>query len=139
MQTFEQIEARIDVLAQSPGDAVAAAGELVQLGEDVFAHWLIGRGEVPTRDSREGFRLLALQRQGCKGEPSFNACRETARELAYAYNLISQAPDDADAAKRVKLAAMVAKHLCLFVSGKMQVAELGEFCCSSRPLRAQGG
>ncbi len=139
MQTFEQIEARIDALAQSPGDAVAAAGELVQLGEDVFAHWLIGRGEVPTQDSREGFRLLALQRQGCKGEPSFNACRETARELAYAYNLIRQAPDDADAAKRVKLAAMVAKHLCLFVSGKMQVAELGEFCCSSRPLRAHGG
>lgn len=139
MQTFEQIEARIDVLAQGQGDAVAAAGELVQLGEDVFAQWLIARGEVPTQDSKEGFRLLALQRQGCKGEASFNACRETARELAYAYNLISQAPDGADASKRVKLAAMVAKHLCLFVSGKMQVAELGEFCCSSRPLRAHGG
>jgi len=30
---------------------------------------------------------------------------------------------------------MVANHLFLFVAGKMQVAELGDFCCASRPLR----
>ena len=126
-------------MAEGQGDPIAAAGELVRLGEEVLEHWVVARGELPTQDSREGFRLLALQRQGCKGEPSFNACRETARELAYAYNLISGAPDDAGVPKRVKLAGMVAKHLCLFVSGKMQVAELGEFCCSSRPLRAHGG
>jgi len=35
--------------------------------------------------------------------------------------------------------AMIAMHLYLFVSGKLQSAELGEFCCSSRPLRATGG
>jgi hypothetical protein len=34
------------------------------------------------------------------------------------------------------MAAMVANHLYLFVSGKMQVAELGDFCCSSKPLHA---
>jgi hypothetical protein len=29
---------------------------------------------------------------------------------------------------------MVAKHLALFVGGKLETAGLGEFCCSSRPL-----
>jgi len=31
---------------------------------------------------------------------------------------------------------MVSKHLFLFISGKMQVAELGDFCCSSKPVRS---
>jgi hypothetical protein len=31
----------------------------------------------------------------------------------------------------------VAKHLYLFVSGKMETQKLGEFCCSSRPLRSE--
>jgi hypothetical protein len=30
---------------------------------------------------------------------------------------------------------MVARHLALFVGGKLEVAGLGEFCCASRPLR----
>ncbi len=91
------------------------------------------------RSRRKDFRLLALHRQGAKGDPSFNACRETARELAYHYNLITLEPDHPDTPKRVMPAAMVARHLCLFISGKMEVAGLGEFCCSSRPLRAAGG
>ena len=33
--------------------------------------------------------------------------------------------------------ALLAKHLALFVSGKMQVEGLGEFCCASRPLRQE--
>jgi hypothetical protein len=33
--------------------------------------------------------------------------------------------------------AMLVRHLALFVSGKMQVERLGEFCCASRPLRAE--
>ena len=31
--------------------------------------------------------------------------------------------------------ALVANHLYLFISGKMETEALGEFCCSSRPLR----
>lgn len=38
-------------------------------------------------------------------------------------------------ARRVRLAAMVARHLALFIDGKLEVAGLGEFCCSARPLR----
>ena len=34
--------------------------------------------------------------------------------------------------------ALVAKHLCLFVAGKLQVAGLGEFCCAAKPMRAGG-
>jgi hypothetical protein len=33
--------------------------------------------------------------------------------------------------------AMLAKHLALFVGGKMQAEGLGEFCCASRPLRQE--
>lgn len=135
---FDAIEVRIDALAASPGHAAETARELIALGEEVLEHWVKARGEEPVREEREGFRLIALHRQGARGEPSFNACRETVRELAYHYNLITLDPGHADAGKRVRLAAMVAKHLCLFVSGKMQVAGLGEFCCSSRPLRSDG-
>lgn len=129
------IEDRIDELAAGTIAPQAAASELLRLGEVVLEHWLIAHDKVPTEEEREGFRLLALHRQGAKGEPSFNACRETCRELAYHYNLINSEPDHAEVAARVRLAALVAKHLCLFVSGKLQVAGLGEFCCAAKPLR----
>ena len=32
--------------------------------------------------------------------------------------------------------AMVVRLLYLFVTGKMQTAEMDEFCCSSHPLHA---
>jgi hypothetical protein len=133
-----QIEARIDEIGARAGDPETDVLELVSLGEKVVEHWLLARGEAPTSEQKEGFRLLALHRQGAKGEPSFNACRETCRELAYHYNLIMLEPKNPDRKRRVRLAAMIAKHLCLFVSGKMQVAGLGEFCCSARPLRTGG-
>jgi len=112
-----------------------SAEELLAVGEEVLEQWVCARGSVPTRETREGFRLLALHRQGASGEPSFNACRETCRELVYHYNLITLDPEHADAARRVRMMALVANHLFLFVSGKMQVQGLGEFCCASRPLR----
>ena len=31
--------------------------------------------------------------------------------------------------------ALVANHLFLFISGKMENEELGDFCCASKPLR----
>ena len=136
---LEAIEARIDAITDGAGgDAQALAGELMRLGEAVLEHWIVAHGQQPTRDSREGFRLLALHRQGAKGEPSFNAARETCRELAYHYNLIAAEPGHADTPKRLRLAALVAKHLVLFVAGKLQVEGLGEFCCAAKPLRQDG-
>ena len=118
------------------GDSATAAAErLLELGEEVLEHWILARGLEPTDETREGFRLLSLHRQGVKGEPSFNACRETCRELVYHYNLISMDPSHADVAKRAEMMRHVALHLYLFVSGKMQVAGLGDFCCASKPLR----
>ena len=76
--------------------AAGAAAELLRLGEIVLEHWLAAHGKTPTMEQREGFRLLALHRQGAKGEPSFNACRETCRELVYHYNLIMSEPDHPD-------------------------------------------
>lgn len=134
---FAAIEMRIDAIASGtePDAAPRAVGELLQLGEDILGIWVRARGQEPTCDTKEGFRLLALHRQGARGEPSFNACRETARELVYHYNLVLSEPAHQEICRRLQLAAMVAKHLCLFVSGKMQVACLGEFCCAAKPLR----
>ena len=111
------------------------ADAALALSEEVLEHWVAGRGLPPTDEKREGFRLLALHRQGAQGEPSFNACRETCRELAYHVNLLIMEPDHPDTARRRRMIAHLAMHLFLFINGKMAEHEIGEFCCSSRPLR----
>ena len=131
--------ADIEVAAQdaaASADEKAGAAQLLKLGEEVLEHWIRARGDEPTNETREGFRILALHRQGTKGDPSFNACRETCREVAYHYNLIKLQPDAAEITDRLQMMGMVSNHLFLFISGKMQVAQLGDFCCSSRPIRA---
>jgi hypothetical protein len=121
-----------------PGEtAAAAASELLAIGEEVLEHWVVARGLEPTHGTREGFRLLALHRQGCTDDPTFNACRETCRELVYHYNLVTLDPQHAAVAQRGRMMTLVANHLFLFVAGKMQVAALGDFCCASRPLRQE--
>lgn len=140
MSTFAEIETRIDEIAVSasvsePAGLAPLVQDLLRLGETVLEHWIIARGEIPTHATKEGFRLLALHRQGAKGDPSFNACRETARELVYHFNLVTQEPSHPDTARRIRLAAMVAKHLALFVGGKLEVAGLGDFCCAAKPIR----
>ena len=129
---IEQTIATIDVEA----DPQAAAGELLKLSEEVLEHWVTAHGHEPTDDKREGFRLLALHRLGTKGDPSFNACRETCREIAYHYNLVTMQPGHTETTHRAEMLRMVSNHLYLFVSGKLQVAELGEFCCSAKPIRS---
>ena len=111
------------------------AERLLQLGEGVLEGWLRARGLEPTTAEHEGFRLLALHRQGARGDPSFNACRETCRELVYHYNLVTGDDGHPQLDHRLEMMRLVAMHLFLFVSGKMQVNQLGEFCCASKPLR----
>jgi hypothetical protein len=130
------IESALDAFAAVP-EAPAAAQRLLGLAEEVLENWIAARGETPTAGTSEGFRLLALHRQGARGVPSFNACRETCREIAYHYNLLRAEPDHELSARRQLMMAMLARHLALFVSGKMQVEGLGEFCCASRPLRQE--
>jgi hypothetical protein len=125
---------RLEQLVAAPA-VPKNAPELLALGEEVLEHWVRARNKEPTREEREGFRLLALHRQGADKDPSFNACRETCRELAYHYNLLTQQPEHPDAQQRARMMALVANHLYLFVSGKMESEQLGEFCCSSRPVR----
>jgi len=138
MRPLADIESAIEAAAAA-ADAESGARQLLGLGEEVLEHWVAVRGDTPTDAEREGFRLLALHRQGTKGDPSFNACRETCREIAYHYNLITMHPDAANIADRLQMMKMITTHLYLFVSGKMQVAGLGEFCCSSRPIRLAAG
>jgi hypothetical protein len=134
LRPLADIESAIEAAGGNP-DPQAGASDLLALAEEVLEHWITAKGGVPTNDEREGFRLLALHRQGAKGDPSFNACRETCREVAYHYNLIKLEPDAAEITNRLQMMMMVSSHLYLFISGKMQVAQLGDFCCSSRPIR----
>ena len=134
MRTLAELESVFDEPASADG-AELMAKRLLRASEEVIEHWVTARGEEPTQDEREGFRLLALHRQGAKGDPSFNACRETCREVAYHYNLVTMQPEHADITNRLAMMSLVSKHLYLFISGKLQVAGLGEFCCSSRPIR----
>jgi len=115
----------------SPSDA----RDLLALGEQSLEQWVIARGKQPTSDEREGFRLLALHRQGAEKEPSFNACRETCRELVYHYNLLTLQPDHPESDQRARMMGWVTRHLYLFISGKMETEQLGEFCCASKPVR----
>jgi hypothetical protein len=110
---------------------------LLQRAEAVLETWIRARGEEPTQETVEGFRLLALHRQGCKGVPSFNACRETCREVAYHFNVLSPSLDNKDSRQKLQMMEMLVRHLELFVEGKLEVEGLGEFCCSSRPLRLE--
>ena len=135
MRRLAELEAVFDA-PPSASDFQAAAEDLLRASEEVLEHWITARGEIPTRDEREGFRLLALHRQGAKGDPSFNACRETCREVAYHYNLVTMQPEHSDITNRLCMMGLVSKHLYLFISGKLQVAGLGEFCCSSKPIRS---
>jgi hypothetical protein len=138
MRALADIELAIEAVNGETG-AEAGAKALLALSEEVLGHWITARGDVPTDDEREGFRLLALHRQGTKGDPSFNACRETCREIAYHYNLITMRNSDTAITDRLTMMKMISSHLYLFVSGKLQVAGLGEFCCSSRPIRLASG
>ena len=137
---LDEIEARIDALAAESDEALRAAAleradELLAVGEAILETWLTAHGETPTLATAEGFRLLELHRRSARGDPSFNACRETCRELVYHHNLVRLDPAHPDTARRLRLGAMVARHLVLFIGGKLEVAGLGEFCCSARPLR----
>jgi hypothetical protein len=132
MRTLADIGTALEsVTTQDP----LAAETLLALGEEVLEFWIVAKGEAPGDATREGFRLLALHRQGAKDDPSFNACRETCRELAWHYNLVTMQRDDVETTNRLQMMKMILRHLYLFVSGKMRVSGLGEFCCSSRPIR----
>ena len=115
--------------------AAALADEFLDAGEAIVETWLDAKDAVPTGKRSEGFRLLALHRQAARGDPSFNACRETCREIVYCRNLIHSDPDGPAVGRQVRLGAMVVRHLALFIGGKLETAGLGEFCCSARPIR----
>ena len=138
--TIADVDSRLDELGRLDDSALRdgaaqIAGELLSLGEDVLEIWLQSQDLEPTYAEVEGFRLLALHRQGARGNPTFNACRETCREIVYHRNVVAAEPESPDVARTLKLAIMVVRHLSLFIGGKMEVAGLGDFCCSSRPVR----
>ena len=133
MTDFAEIEKGIEALKHNPAAVSEPAEYVLALAEQILENWLMAHGLNPTNEKREGFRLLALHRQGVKNDSSFNACRETCRELIYQTNLYRLNQDRS----KIVLSAMVAMHLLLFIRGKLESQELGEFCCSSKALRTQ--
>lgn len=136
MSPLAEIEQGIAAACESAAPAPDRARTLLALAEEVLEHWIRAAGAEPTSDTREGFRLLALHHQGTRGNPSFNACRETCREIVYHFNVIASGATLTEASRQVPMMAMLVKHLYLFVGGKLEQAGLGEFCCSARPLRS---
>ena len=135
MRSIEAIERELDIVPPVETRREAARW-MLGLAEETIEAWVAARGEAPTDELREGFRLLALHHQGAAGVPSFNACRETCREIAYHYNLLTlDALENAE--QRLTMMGMLVRHLALFVGGKLQVEELGNFCCASKPLRQE--
>ncbi len=134
MRSVAELEQYLDA-PRTVSDMVRRAEGYLQAGEEILEQWVEAHGKVPTDEKKEGFRLLALQRQGARGDPSFNACRETCRELVFHYNLVQQNATDDGIGDTLNMMELVAKHLVFFVGGKLQNAELGEFCCSSKSLR----
>jgi hypothetical protein len=141
--TIGDVLSRLGAIAATPRETARSsnsrlAPELLQLSETVLETWLSAQGAVPTLRQKEGFRLLGLHAQAARDEPSFNACRETCREIVFQHNTVDAAGDDDQRERALRLMIMVVRHLALFVSGKLEVAGLGEFCCASRPLRQPG-
>ncbi|HHS82627.1 MAG TPA: hypothetical protein ENJ68_03825 [Devosia sp.] len=140
INTIDDVLARLDAIEALPEAALKARAEelaarMLGLGETILQFWVRSRGETPTTQEKEGFVILALHRQGAKGEPSFNACRETCREIVFQHNVILQSGEDTVRLSALRLMVMVVRHLALFVSGKLEVAGLGEFCCASKSIR----
>ncbi|MEZ5792729.1 MAG: hypothetical protein R3D34_18720 [Nitratireductor sp.] len=138
--SIEEILDAVDGLVASPDEVLldnpqTVAGDLLAMGEDILDAWIRAAGNQPTMKKSEGFRLLALHKQASRGDPSFNACRETCREIVYHHNVVLADPDCLAVAKTLRLGAMVVRHLALFAGGKLENAGLGEFCCSSRGIR----
>ena len=128
---FTEIENSISLVRNNPQSVSDPGKHLLLLGEKILENWLESHQLEPTQSEHEGFRLLALHRQGAKFDPAFLACRETCRELVYQVNLYHMKNDIA----QVNMMAMVTLHLLLFIRGKLEDQQLGEFCCSSKPLR----
>jgi len=71
---FAEVLDRVDRFLASDGEgckATAQAEAFVADGELVLAAWLAAKGEQPTDETIEGFRLLALHRQGARGDVKF--------------------------------------------------------------------
>ena len=138
-EVFPDILAEIDAYLDGAAGAPQMADRLLDHAETILETWLAARGETPDDGAIEGFHLLALHRQGCRGTPSFGACRETCREIVFRRNVALLYQDDPkEELAQLRLQAMVVKHLALFVGGKLNEAGLGDFCCSSRPLHQSG-
>ena len=66
MRTLLELETLLEAEdAQTP----LTPANYLAIGEEVMEHWVSAKEQTPTADKKEGFRLIALHRQGAKGEP----------------------------------------------------------------------
>ena len=118
----------------------SAPDELLALGEAILETWLAAHGEIADdRARRKAFACWRCTARARAATPSFNACRETCRELVYHHNLVRLDPAHPISRAACGSVQWWRGTWLLFIGGKLEVAGLGEFCCAARPLRRARG
>lgn len=130
-QSLQDIEDRLELLKMTlgmfaPEEPPPIAAELQQLGEEIFEHWLLARGETPAEGGKTELRLLTLQAQCAALEPRFDSCRAACLELIDQVNLVTGEPEHAATAERLLVAVAAGFHLYSFVTSRMAEAGLRE-------------
>lgn len=130
-QSLHDIEDRLELLKMTlglfpPEEPPPIAAELVQIGEEIFEHWLLAKGETPVPSSGEELRLLALQSQCAASEPRFATCRSPCLELVDQTSLVTADPDHEATAERLLVAVAADCNLYSFVTSRMSEAGLRE-------------
>jgi hypothetical protein len=123
-QPLSDIGERIDLLKMTlglfaPEEPLPIAGELVELGEETFEHWLIARGETTAADTPPGARLLALQGAAVLGEPAFTDMADKCQQLLRLRDLVVADPKHAETLDRLILATEILGDIYSVVSRRM--------------------
>jgi hypothetical protein len=130
-QSLQDIEDRLELLKMTlglfaPEEPPPIAAELVQIGEEIFEHWLLAKGENPAVETEKTLRLLALQTQSTALDPRFETCRAACLELIDQNTLVAAEPEHASTVERLLVAVAAAFHLYSFVTSRMAEAGLRE-------------
>ena len=128
-QPLADIGDRIELLKMTlgmfaPEEPAPIAAELVELGTEIFEHWLIDRGEAAAVEI-SGPRLLALHAAAVFGEPSFAALAGACRELLRLRDLVMADPEHAETVERLVMAAAAAGDIYSGVTGRMTAGGSG--------------
>ncbi len=131
---------RLDAIIAMPTAALASAGgrladELLLIGETALESWVRSRGETPTEATVGGLPAAGAAPPGRARRAELQRLPRDLPRAGLSPQLRRRRDRCAETVRKLRLGAMVARHLVLFIDGKLETAGLGEFCCSSRAVR----